>query len=286
MRQVDAGNIVHASRYHRHGGDHAACSRSRSCSPCRSRRSPQVAAAMSQGSREGAGLSRRARSAARPACWIRGTLTVLDNQVDPTTGTIKLKATFPNPSTGYGRARFVGVRVQVDTAQGRGRGAAGRGAARAAAAPLSMWSIRTTPSKRRDVTVGHEDAQASIITDGVKPGDRVVMDGASRLTDGAQGDDRAAGGRRQPPAAEQPDGARDAAAAPGRGAARDGERDEHLRPLHRPSDRHLAAGDRDPAGRRAGLSRAAGVRPAARSISRPSRSPPSCPAPAPRRSRR
>ena len=38
--------------------------------------------------------------------------------------------------------------------------------------------------------------------------------------------------------------------------------DEHLRPVHRPPDRHLAAGDRDPAGRRPWLSRAARLRPA------------------------
>ena len=39
---------------------------------------------------------------------------------------------------------------------------------------------------RRDVKVGHEDAQASIIADGVKPGEKVVVDGASRLNDGSK----------------------------------------------------------------------------------------------------
>jgi multidrug efflux system membrane fusion protein len=39
---------------------------------------------------------------------------------------------------------------------------------------------------RRNVTVGHEDAQASIITDGVKPGDKVVIDGASRLSENSK----------------------------------------------------------------------------------------------------
>ena len=46
-----------------------------------------------------------------------GTLTVLDNQVDPTTGTIKLKATFPNPENRLWPGAFVGVQVQVDTAR-------------------------------------------------------------------------------------------------------------------------------------------------------------------------
>ena len=41
-----------------------------------------------------------------------GTLTVLDNQVDPTTGTIKLKATFPNQRTGSGRAHSSACRCR------------------------------------------------------------------------------------------------------------------------------------------------------------------------------
>ena len=36
------------------------------------------------------------------------------------------------------------------------------------------------------MSVGHEDAQASIITAGLQPGASVVVDGASRLTDGSR----------------------------------------------------------------------------------------------------
>ena len=39
---------------------------------------------------------------------------------------------------------------------------------------------------RRNVSVGHEDIRLAILTEGVKPGDRVVVDGASRLTDGGK----------------------------------------------------------------------------------------------------
>ena len=42
MRQVDAGNIVHASDTTGHGHDHAVAADLGACSPCRSRRSPQV----------------------------------------------------------------------------------------------------------------------------------------------------------------------------------------------------------------------------------------------------
>ena len=60
--------------------------------------------------------SRKAPTA-RPARVLdRGTLTVLDNQVDQTTGTIKLKATFPNADHKLWPGGFVSVRLKVDTA--------------------------------------------------------------------------------------------------------------------------------------------------------------------------
>ena len=40
--------------------------------------------------------------------------------------------------------------------------------------------------QRRVVQVGHEDAQVSVITAGLQPGEQVVTDGASRLSDGAK----------------------------------------------------------------------------------------------------
>jgi multidrug efflux system membrane fusion protein len=40
--------------------------------------------------------------------------------------------------------------------------------------------------KRQAVTVGHEDEQESIVTAGLRVGDNVVIDGASRLSDGTK----------------------------------------------------------------------------------------------------
>ena len=114
-----------------------------------------------------------------------GSLAVLDNQVDPTTGTIKLKATFPNNSDRLWPGGFVGVRLQVDTTLGAvvvPPSAVQRG-------PRNTYVYVVNADntvKRRNVVVGHEDAQASIITDGVKPGDRIVIDGGSRLSDGSK----------------------------------------------------------------------------------------------------
>jgi multidrug efflux system membrane fusion protein len=113
-----------------------------------------------------------------------GVLSVLDNQVDPTTGTIKLKATFPNKDGRLWPGGFVGVRLQVATEH--------------AALVVPPAAIQRGPNgpyvfvasggsvKRQTVTVGHEDEQASIVTAGLKVGDDVVIDGASRLSDGTK----------------------------------------------------------------------------------------------------
>src|SRR6185437_7060837 len=48
----------------------------------------------------------------------RGTLTVVDNQVDSSTGTVKLKAEFPNTAVQLWPGQFVNVRLLVDTLKG------------------------------------------------------------------------------------------------------------------------------------------------------------------------
>ena len=114
-----------------------------------------------------------------------GTLAVLDNEVDPTTGTIKLKATFPNPGDRLWPGAFVGVRLQVDTAKNAvvvPPAAVQRGPRNAYVYVVNAEGM----ANRHNVTVGHEDAETSIITEGVKPGERVVVDGAARLNDGTK----------------------------------------------------------------------------------------------------
>jgi hypothetical protein len=208
---------------------------------------------------------------------------VLDNQVDPTTGTIKLKATFPNPENRLWPGAFVGVEVQVDTAKDAvvvPPAAVQRGP-RGAYVYVANADGSTA---RRDVKVGHEDAGQSIIAEGVRAGEKVVIDGTSRLNDGskvtivqpaAAAVHRRRSGHRRRNAAAAGRGAGVIMRSPPREAGilsplplREGLgrgpviSDEHLGPVHRPPDRHLAAGDCDPAGRRAWLSRAAHLRPA------------------------
>jgi multidrug efflux system membrane fusion protein len=112
-----------------------------------------------------------------------GILTVLDNQVDSTTGTIKLKAVFPNAQRRLWPGGFVTVRLRTDIAKDAvvvppaalQRGPRG---------PYVFVVNDEGSVTRRLVTVGYEDLQASVIASGLKSGEKVVTDGASRLSDG------------------------------------------------------------------------------------------------------
>ena len=59
-----------------------------------------------------------------------GELLTTDNAIDPATGTIKLKAVFPNPDNRLWPGQFVNARLQIEVQQERPDGALGRGAAR------------------------------------------------------------------------------------------------------------------------------------------------------------
>jgi multidrug efflux system membrane fusion protein len=114
----------------------------------------------------------------------RGTLAVLDNQVDATTGTIRLKATFPNDRLLLWPGAFVTVRLLAETRRDAvvvPPAAVQRGPAGAYVYVVGDDLTAT----RRPVGVDHEDLQYDIVAAGLSPGERVVVDGAARLTDHA-----------------------------------------------------------------------------------------------------
>lgn len=114
----------------------------------------------------------------------RGRLAVLDNQIDQTTGTIKLKAIFPNTRLALWPGAFVNVRLALDVARGVTtvpveavlRGPTG----------AFVYVLDGDVARRREVTVARQDENVAVIADGLRPGETVVTDGASRLTDGAK----------------------------------------------------------------------------------------------------
>jgi multidrug efflux system membrane fusion protein len=115
----------------------------------------------------------------------RGTLVVVDNQVDQTTGTVKLKAEFPNADVQLWPGQFVNVRLLVDTlrqvivvptaAVQRGP----RGIFAYVVQPDSTVTVQT-------VAVSQQDETQAVITRGLQVGDRVVTTGFARLSPGAK----------------------------------------------------------------------------------------------------
>ena len=180
VRLVDAGNIVRASD----PGGLVVVTTLRPINvqfTLPQQNLPAVAAAMAAGAPEVLAFLRGADRGTGE----RGTLTVLDNQVDPSTGTIKLKATFPNESLRLWPGAFVTVRLRADT--------------RRDAVVLPPVAVQRGPRgpyvfvlgegntvTRRQIVVGHEDLTTSVVAEGLAVGERVVVDGAARLSDGSK----------------------------------------------------------------------------------------------------
>ncbi|HWC62297.1 MAG TPA: MdtA/MuxA family multidrug efflux RND transporter periplasmic adaptor subunit, partial [Rhizomicrobium sp.] len=114
-----------------------------------------------------------------------GALATIDNVIDPTTGTVKLRAMFDNADGKLFPSQFVNVRLLVDTLQHQTvipvsaiqRGADG------------TFVFVVSPDKvanQRSVKLGVQDGDKVAVLEGLKPGDTVVVDGADRLRDGAE----------------------------------------------------------------------------------------------------
>jgi membrane fusion protein, multidrug efflux system len=114
-----------------------------------------------------------------------GQLATLDNQIDTTTGTLKLKAIFDNRDESLFPNQFVNIRLLVDTLAGVAvvpRAAVLHGAPGDyvyVVKPDSTVAIRT-------VTLGPADGERIAIRAGLAVGERIVVDGTDRLRDGAE----------------------------------------------------------------------------------------------------
>ena len=114
LRLMDAGNIVHAS-------DATGLGVITTLKPISvlftlpQQALAPVAAAMQAGTPDVEALPQTGADVTDRPILDRGKLTVLDNQVDATTGTIKLKASFPNDRLQIWPGSFVTVRLKVDT---------------------------------------------------------------------------------------------------------------------------------------------------------------------------
>jgi multidrug efflux system membrane fusion protein len=121
----------------------------------------------------------------------QGHLALVDNQVDQTSGTIRMKATFQNTDNALWPGLSVATRLLVET--------------RKNVIVISNDAIQHGPNglyafvigennkvEMRNLKVGDEGATQTVITDGITTGDRVVVAGQYRLTPNAFVDPREA----------------------------------------------------------------------------------------------
>lgn len=112
-----------------------------------------------------------------------GKLGSIDNQVDTTTGTFRLKAVFPNADHGLFPNQFVNARIQTGVLK------------QAVVAPSAAVQVGSQGSyvwvlgddnkvKMQIVKTGPREGEKTVITEGVAGGVRLVTDGVDRLTDG------------------------------------------------------------------------------------------------------
>jgi len=140
-----------------------------------------------------------------------GKLTVVDNQVDSTTGTVRLKAEFPNEKTQLWPGEFVNVRLLIDTLQNVvvvPTAAVQRG-------PNGTFIYvidEQNTAHMRPIEVLRQDENQAVVKSGVEPPERVVTTGFARLTDGAK---VSIGSENGAPVAAPPAGNRKRNAAPG-----------------------------------------------------------------------
>lgn len=114
-----------------------------------------------------------------------GVLLSVDNQIDPTTGTVKLKAQFPNDDRSLFPNQFVNVRMLVDTRHGAT--IVPSAAVQRSAQGAFVYVVKDDKTVAlRKVSVGIPDGDNVTIGSGIAPGELVVVEGSDRLRDGAK----------------------------------------------------------------------------------------------------
>jgi membrane fusion protein, multidrug efflux system len=161
--------------------------------------------------RSGTGLAVTAFDRTGTIRLATGTLETVDNQIDTTTGMIKLRALFDNAEEVLFANQFVTVQLLLDTMRDKPvipvasvqRGAPG----------TFVYLIKPDDTVAvQPVTLGPSSGERVAVVHGLQPGQVVVVDGADRLRDGAKvraaAADRSATGGAVSPPIERPRGHR------------------------------------------------------------------------------
>jgi multidrug efflux system membrane fusion protein len=114
-----------------------------------------------------------------------GTLLTVDNQIDTTTGTVKLKGTFVNEDGSLFPNQFVNVRLQVSVS--KGATVVPSAAVQQGSAGTYVYVVKPDNTvAMRTITTGPSNGDKITVSKGLTAGERVVTDGLDKLREGAK----------------------------------------------------------------------------------------------------
>jgi multidrug efflux system membrane fusion protein len=114
-----------------------------------------------------------------------GTLETVDNQIDPNTGTSRLKSVFPNQDNALFPQQFVNARLLLDTKRGVTIIPA-PAVQRGPQGPYVYVVDSNQKAEMRQVTLGQLEGNDQQVTSGIVPGEMVVTDGQDKLQEGSK----------------------------------------------------------------------------------------------------
>ncbi len=114
-----------------------------------------------------------------------GKLLTLDNQIDPTTGTLRFKSEFANQDSSLWPNQFVNIRLLLDVRQSAI--VVNSAAIQKGAQGTFVYVVdANNQTQVRPVQVGFTEGNSSVISNGLSAGETVVVDGADKLQSGSQ----------------------------------------------------------------------------------------------------
>lgn len=132
----------------------------------------------------GASLPVLALDTTRTQTLDTGVFSTLNNQIDPTTGTVKGKARFPNAAGTLFPSQFVNIRMTLDTL--KDAVTVPSTAVRQNTNASFVWIVGADNKvTQRTVVTGQANTTTVVITSGLKLGEKVITEGGDRLTEGA-----------------------------------------------------------------------------------------------------
>lgn len=180
LRQVDIGNIVHSSD----ANGVVVITRLQPITGIFSIPEDHIPSIMQQ-LQAGKTLPTDAWDRSQSNKLASGTLLTIDNQIDSSTGTVKLKATFPNANYALFPNQFINIRMLLDTRKDATvipsaaiqRGSKGN----------FVYVVKPDNSVTiRPVSTGPVEGEQTVIEKGIAVGETVVIDGLDKLREGAK----------------------------------------------------------------------------------------------------